>query len=151
MSNRDYQSVNPDVEALIDRIDMTAENKREFATALRSVSATAFEDARVVAMKMAGIALSELPAAPTSDDLDAALSFASDDTVQGCGLEQNTLMQAALICTWYAILALEVRDSITADQFDLLYRPWASVMDDDNRSKKPDTVFLHVVSVIEGK
>jgi hypothetical protein len=43
--------------------------------------------------------------------------------------DRNISWYSAWYATWYPILALVVRDLIATTDFDLLYGPWASVMD----------------------
>ena len=47
-------------------------------------------------------------------------------------------VDAARDAAWYAILALLVSDLITPEQFDLLYGPWASVMEKEVDKESED-------------
>ena len=58
---------------------------------------------------------------------------------------QDIPRNSALYATWYPILALLVRDLITAKQFDALYGPYDTVMNIDQRS----TQTVEIESFIE--
>lgn len=77
--------------------------------------------------------------------LAAAMDAATSLTVKLCvrGAARNAARNAALAAAmgaaraaawnavWDAVCALCIRDVITPEQFDILYGPWASVMDND--------------------
>ena len=95
----------PEIEALIKKIGtVTTEEARALAAAWNAWDAW---DAWAAAW-----------AAVRNDALDVALDAAWNDA-------WNDAWAAA----WDAVLALMVRDLISGDQFDVLYGPWASVME----------------------
>ena len=131
MTTQKYGPQTPEIEALIAKIETISLDQ---ARALAAAWDAAWNDALDAAVRNAALAAvrNAVRDAAWAVALDAAwdaLDAAWDALDAALAAAWAVASAAAWNAAWDAVLALMVRDLISGDQFDVLYGPWASVME----------------------